>query len=403
MVFRLALLLLLASIPVHHHAFAQTTAKSAAVKSSENKTPAAHSNSKSAEKDTLAYNIKTTFAKLSALATNEDIPAEAFFSSYLGKNADGQPEYASGIIAPNSVENKVQRIKVDWEQGTVRWQWRSTLLRYPQNQEPEERFTSAQVRINQIINGLPEPEPTDPKSKVLSFIAVQNVTDLTTRREKPNAFDELTLEFEFIKPIGQTQQQYIDSLISIYRPGFNSIGTAADAYNKFSSTLAAEGFSNEKIKDAQATVVAAAANRDIRLAYVMLMATDRANVDGAKAKLSADQRSKIAEMAQAFLDAYKAGEDFDVKTYDPNPPVKTFIPYTEYAPAVNPLLNQAAQPAGEKVSCAVCSGTGWMDEVEYSHTYYGISGNYTTTIIKKVKCTFCNGTGTVFKVKKRKN
>jgi hypothetical protein len=382
--------------------FAQKTTKTTAAKSGENKIIAAHSKAAATGiKDTLAYNVKTTFAKLCALATNDNIPAEAFFSSYLGNDASGRPAYASSIIAPNSIENKVQQLQVDWENAVTHWVWRSTLLRYPQYQEPEQTFISLQNRIAKIIYGLPKTDASDPKNKVLSFSADQNITDVIIRKANPNEYDELILQFEFVKPLRQTQQQCIDSLASLYRPGFNNLETAADAWKKFDTALRAAGFSKPTIEDALATELQRAANRDIKTAYLMHMATD-IRYDGVLAKLNAAQLDKIIKMGQASLDARFNGQKFDIRTFDPNPPTQTYSPYSGNSSntiSTNPLFNTAA-PQGEKTRCAVCEGTGQMDQVAYSHTYNGISGNYTTTVTKKVTCTFCNGTGWVMKYKK---
>jgi hypothetical protein len=391
--------LLLAMITVGHSSFAQKNLKAT---KPVNKTTNVHSNaSRPVVGDTLAYNVKKLFAKLSTMACNDNIPVEAFFSSYSGRDASGRHTYVSSVIAPNSIENKVQRVKVDWETGVAEWVWTSTLLRYPQYQEPEQTFLSLRDRIVKIIYGLPKTDATDPKNKVISFFAEQNITDVMTRKSNPNDYDELVLEFRFVKPFRQTQQKYVDSIASMYRPGFNSLETAADAWRKFSDAIINEGFAEEKIEDIFATEIKSAADKDIKLAYTMYYAIGFRHANNALTKLNADQVTKIVNMGNALLDSYSKGQKFDIKTYDPNPPVQTYSPYSGSSSSSRSVFDNPA-PQGEKTRCAVCDGTGLMDQVEYSHTYNGISGNYTTTVIKKVRCTFCNGTGWVIKEKKRR-
>lgn len=360
-------------------------------------------------KDTLEYNVKTTYAKLNALITNNLVPAEALLSNQTNINEYffAHPEYNASIIMPNSIETKVTRTEVDWTNGISKWKWQSTLLRFAKNEKSQEVFTDMQTKIINIIRKLPAFDVSDPANKILSFSATQNVTDVSKRDWSLN--DELTLDLEFVKPLHQTAKQAMDSVTTLFRPGFATIETAEDAMKKYCNALEGLGFSKDQISEAAAKEINLAADRDIKIAYIMVPIHNHQYLEPTKQKLSPDLREKIRVFAQAMLDAYNRGEKIDVKTFDPRPPAPVYTT----APFIDAQLNGTASSSyssslqnssfsGETERCGVCDGTGWMDQVDYSHTYTGISGNYTTTVTKKVRCTFCNGTGQVPKKPKKK-
>ena len=347
--------------------------------------------------DTFAYNIKKTLDKLSLFILDPDKPVELLMASFAGTPNRGQPEYHSTISFPGAVDNLLTRINVYRNEKKIMWEWHATLVRVPKSEMSKQVLTDLRQRIDGIVKDI-HYNNTDEKNKIDELSGYDN-TDWTVKE-----YDIVELTVYFTKPGAiQTEEKTIDSIKALYMPGFAKIETASDAGGKFAQALLAEGFSDEKAAEIVAPELKKVADRDIKIAYEMATSmTLDLKYNAMAAQLSDNQREQMRKIAQAYLDAYKDGRPFNIKTFDPNPPPPpVYSTYTApaYTP-VNPNLYPKSEPAGEKVRCGVCSGTGEMDVLDYSHTYTGIYNNITTQRWHKARCTFCGGSGWVIKHKK---
>lgn len=345
--------------------------------------------------DTLAYNIRTTVNKIALYVNDPEKPVGYLTESFLGNFTYGQPEYSSIIRFPGAVENKIIRLEVNREDGTILWEWQSTLVRCPNGEIPEERLKGLEQRINDIGRNINFSQ-TDTKNKMDKTSGYYSKAFLSEKN------DEVLLSVQFIKPLLQTEQQSIDSVQKIYLPGFNTIETAENASEKYCEALLAEGISKAKVVDLMEKEIESAGNKNIKIAYQMMSGIGLQNGinKSVMEKLPISQREKIRATAQALLDAYREGKPFDIKTYTPPPPPQ-INPYISETTSFNPNLYKREEPSGEKVRCAVCDGYGEMEIVGYSHTYQGIFNTIQTISTRRVKCSFCGGTGWVIKKKKK--
>ncbi len=339
-------------------------------------------------KDTLAYNIQTTYAKLVAMISDSTIPAAAFYKVPV-TNPDfevpqapySHPQYDATVIMPNSVEAKVSGDYRDWAKGTANWYWTCTLLRLPKETIRPAIFGSLKNRVDSIIRTLPPIDMPNDKSRIERINIWENTI---TSKNTSQTFDELDFEIWFTKPITQTQEQYLDSMLTKYHPGFAQASTAAATMEYLANQFTSGQFPCDKALEALRNEVKNVADRpnSMEIVYEMTsVAKFPICLFGALTKqLSISQQNQLVDIYQ-----------------EKNKPVKVT---QTIAP---PVQNNTNQPQGEMVRCKVCDGTGMMDEIAYSHTYNGISGTYTTIATKKVKCTFCNGTGKVLKAEKKKH
>ena len=339
-------------------------------------------------KDTLAYNIQTTYTKLAAMISDSTVPAAAFYKApvtqpdfEVPQHPYSQPQNNATVMLPNSVETKVSGDYRNWAKGTAAWYWTCTLLRLPKETIRPDIFGLLKKRVDSIIHALPNIEMPNEKNKITRMDVWENTI---TSKVTSQTFDELDLEIQFIKPITQTQEQYLDSMLIKYRPGFESASTATGTMEYLADQFTSGQFPCDKALEALRKEVTTIANRpnSMEIVYEMTsVAKFPICLLGSLTKqLSISQQNQLVDIYQ-----------------EKNKPVKVI------QPVAPPVENNSNQPQGEMVRCKVCDGTGLMDEIAYSHTYNGLSGTYTTIATKKVKCTFCNGTGKVLKTEKKKH
>ncbi|HNP24756.1 MAG TPA: hypothetical protein PKM63_22145 [Panacibacter sp.] len=374
------------AITIFHFAIAQNTSKPKAVMHSANSTDPIKPQ-QPVIKDTLAYNIQTTYARLAAMISDTTIPAAAFYKAPVTKQDFEVPQHPyrqplndATVTLPNSVETKVSGDYRHWAKGTATWYWTCTLLRLPIDTIRPAIFVSLKRRVDSIIQTLPPIDLRDARNSIEAVNAWENEI---TSSSSLQTFDELDLEIRFTKPITQTQEQYLDSMLAKYRPGFESASTAAGTMEYLADQFTSGDFPCDKALAALRNEVKTAADRPNNMLIVYEMTSEAKFpicLSGYLTKeLSISQQNQLVDIYQ-----------------EKNKPVKLT------QPVIDPAQNNANQPQGEMVQCKVCDGTGLMDEVAYSHTYSGLSGTYTTIATKKVKCTFCNGTGRVLKADKKK-
>lgn len=330
-------------------------------------------------KDTFAWNVQTTLKRLQAYILDDTKSSGYIVGEYMYTNSD-LPFYATAIKMPGALSSRVIRHHVNRALGYVEWEWQAQFLRTTKEQEEQ------RAQIETIIKAMPAMRGGDEKNKVTSIAAVVN----------PYSYVEISVHF--LKPVLQTKQQATDSLIAVFHPGFIRLETAEDAAKKFWKATEAEGIAEDDVKEAMTKEIRAVADMDTRAAYQVMMSTPRPQ--DLMSKLTPQQAETIRAYANGYLEAYKNGTSFDVKTYDPNPPRQPGYDNNSSYNTGKGVFAPAPQPEGTKVRCAVCSGTGQYEKVTYSHTYNGISGNITTQVTHWVICEFCNGTGWVMKYKK---
>jgi hypothetical protein len=340
-------------------------------------------------KDTLAYNIQTTYAKLAAMISDSTVPAVAFYKAPVAKEDFEVPQHPysqsqnnATVILLNSVETKVSGDYRNWAKGTASWYWTATIIRLPKENTKPAILGLLKNRVDSIIHTLPTIDMPNDKNKITRMDVWENTI---TSKVTSQTFDELDLEIQFIKPITQTQEQYLDSMLIKYRPGFESASTAAGTMEYLADQFTSGQFPCDKALEALRNEVKTVADRPNSMEIVYEM-TSVAKFPiclfgSLKKYLSISQQNQLVDIYQ--------------EKNKPTPKVTATI--------VPPVQNNSNQPQGEMVRCKVCDGTGMMDEIAYSHTYTGISGTYTTIATKKVKCTFCNGTGKVLKTEKKKH
>jgi|GEM_PF-4884154 len=375
---------------LHSFAFSQKT-KSVAKPKVTAKTSANHASTPAVKKpvikDTLAYNIQTTINELNSYIRDENQPIQVLLGSFLETTTWGN-SYSSVIKIPTSVENTFLRGYVDRYEGVEHWEWKSVLVRSTKDQLPASTFTSLKSKIDSIITAMPEVKESDKKNSVSRIIVNENVSNAQYRYLYKT--DEVTIQVDFVKSITQAEQQTIDSLVKLYRPGLSNASTAKDASYKFTSALSSEGFSQEKREAIFADELKVVADKDIKAAFYMLMDASYLNSKNLEAKLTEDQRSEIIKIAHNVVNEYNA-------KWNPVIP-----PSTNQGTNWNQQQNQQ-QPQGRTVRCSVCEGTGQYEKVTYSHTYDGIYNKITTNVTKWVVCEFCGGTGWVVKYKNKKH
>lgn len=344
--------------------------------------------------DSFAYNIQTTVDKLALYINDPEKPAGLLTEKFLGNQTFGQPVFTSVIQFPGAVENKILRLRVDRDQGTVLWEWECTLVKVPKKQLPVETLNGLKQKIDAVGQQL-QLQPADEKNRITKVFGYTSA-DWSFGTE-----DQVTIEVQFLKPLLQTAAQSLDSLNKIYLPGFASIETARNASEKYSEALLAEGFTSEKATEIMTAQVAKAAEKDVKIAYEMLLADlHDISTQTIMAALPDDKRSKIKTIAQAYLDAYNKQQSFDLKTFNPDPPVLN--PYVSNGVnyTVNPNLFKKPEPEGKRVKCPVCVGRGQVEQVDYSHTYEGIFSTIQTQVTHWAICSYCGGGGWVTRVKK---
>jgi len=371
---------------LHSFAFSQKPETVAKPKITIKATASQHSSSSAKRpviKDTLAYNIQTTLNELNSYIRDENQPIQILLGSFLETTNWGN-SYSSVIKIPTSVENTFLRRYVERYKGIEHWEWKSVLVRSPKDQLPAETFISLKSKIDSIINAMPPIKDSDEKNSVSRVYTHENVSNPQYRYLYK--IDELSLTVEFVKSITQTEQQSIDSLVKLYRPGLSNVSTAKIASEKFTSALHTEGFSEEKREMIFADELKVTADKDIKAAFQMWMGAILVK-NNLTSKLTDDQRSELRRIATEIVNTYNAQW---------NPP----------APAASSYWNQQQnqqQPQGRTVRCSVCDGTGQYEKVMYSHTYDGIYNKVTTNVTKWVVCEFCGGTGWVIKYKNKKH
>ncbi len=335
--------------------------------------------------DTLAYNILTTLNELNAYIRDVSQPIQLMLGSFLKTNTWGN-SFSSVIKVPTSIENTFIRGRVNRYKGVEQWEWKSILIRSPKNQLPSETFILLKSKIDSIIKVMPLVKELDEKNKVSNISVYENVSNAQYRYLYE--VDEVVLQVDFVKPITQTEQQSLDSLVKLYRPGLSNVSTAKEASYKFTSALSAEGFSDEKREMIFADELKIVADKDINAAFKMLIDASYLRSKNLEAKLTDDQKSQIRKIATEVVNAYNA-------KWDPPPP--TFVPaWTDPG-----SQQQVQQRQGKTVKCSLCNGVGQYEKVMRSHTYNGINGQVTTTFTKWAVCDVCNGTGWVIKYKKK--
>lgn len=333
-------------------------------------------------KDTFAWNIQTTLKRLQANILDDTRPAAAIVGGYIDTEKD-RNVYSAIIKMPGAIESKVIREKVNRTAGYAEWEWQTTFFRTTDDQEIQRK------QVDDIVKAMPAMKGGNEKNKVESIsVAVSSIS-------------YVVLSVHFLKPLLQTKQQAIDSLIKVFHPGLINAETVEDAAKKLQKALAGEDILSKDAVDAAAEEIKVVADRDIRSAYTVLMAYTSSRPQELMTKLTQEQKDKIRVFANGFLEAYKNGTKFDIKTFDPNPPAPVFNNIYSYNTGKG-VYAAPPEPETVRVRCAVCSGTGQYEKVMYSHTYNGIAADITTQRTHWVICEFCNGTGWVTKTKKRK-
>ena len=384
-----SVILLIAFALLHTVAFSQKTTSVAKTKTTVKPgviRPSTPTAKKPVINDTLAYNIQTTLNELNSYIRDNTQPIQALVGNYLRTDTWGN-SYSSSISIPTSVENTFMRQGVNRYKEIEFWSWKSILKRAPKGQLPAQIFSSLKTKVDSIINAMPQVKGSDEKSSVTKISTYENVSDPQYRYLYK--VDELTLLVEFIKPVTQTEQQSIDSLLKLYHPGSSNPATAKSASDKFTGALSAEGFSDERRETIFAEEVKAVADKDIKAAFEMLMGTyiKQTNLT---ATLTEGQRAEIRKMATDIVKAYNAKWE----------PVVPASPAQGTGSAAN-WNQQQSQPQGKRVRCSLCNGVGQYEKVTYSHTYDGIYNKITTNVTKWVVCDVCGGSGWVTKYKKR--
>ena len=347
--------------------------------------------------DTFACNIQAAMRKLNAMATDPKRTALSAASGFKEVNTSSYTVYNAALAIPTAAENLLTQQAVDWSKGTVQWDWSSVLIRSPKNEIPASAVYAFRDRADSIVKAMALPMVTDSKNGIVSAAVWENVSDEKYRYLYKA--DEVTLHVYFVKPVMHTQQQAIDSIVLLYRPGFNDMGTAEDASEKFCRSLNAESIPKETKKLVFANELTFIANKDLKAAYQMLMGGDYdVNVPGVMSGLSDAQRAKISEYAKAQVSAFYDKKDFDIRTYTtPPPPLNTSTTANTYSKG---YTQSTPQPQGKRIKCPRCNGAGQCEFTDYKHTYDGIYKTVDTRVSHYGTCPNCNGVGWVTVYKK---
>jgi hypothetical protein len=307
---------------------------------------------------------------------------------YTGTDQYDSPRYLALVKVPGSAQNLLTKQSIDRYHKTEKWEWKSILLSAAKDQYPASMFVSLKTKVDSIIKAMPAIRESNEVNSILNVYIYENVSD--SRYRDLYKADEMGIQVQFIKPLTQTDQQSIDSLTKIYRPGLQNPSTAADASKKFTGALSTEGFSQEQKEIIFADELKLAADKDIKAAFQMLMGTyfDKKNL---KSKLTEYQASEIRRLATEFVNAYNA-------KWDP-PPSKPASTGNGTGGSNYETPQQPQPRPGKRVKCSVCLGVGQYEKLMYSHTYDGIYNKVDTRVTKWVVCEVCNGTGWVTKYK----
>lgn len=253
--------------------------------------------------DAFSYGIKGALTQMLALANNPKLPGSAFAAAYINTEQFRCIIYKPVVECMSGSETTLKREYPSRAKGTVQWTWHTVLYDQPKTYGIDEpnRLKAKADSIIAIVN------PTGKHNIQTSCWGTG--TDEYSKNHVKNY--TLNLYMHIVKPFENTEQQALDSLARLYKPGFATWQTAQNAAKKYSLALQAEGISEAKTESILIEELKKAAGKDMRIAYAIIMGVD-GDIGAYLALLTPEQKAKLQTIAQDAVNAFYEKREFDI-------------------------------------------------------------------------------------------
>ncbi len=265
--------------------------------------------------DTLARNITIAVKKVINLATDIKKPASILTGYFTGTGPAGEKIFLSQVNLPGSEKTFVIKKSTERSKGIVNWQWASVIATAPKGTLTV-KMQEAKIKIDSVLKKIQAAPETDINN---------HITGITTKGFFDNARDvndSLVLTVDFIKPLANTEQQVIDSLINVYSSASYSKLNVTSSVNALWNGFDAEDISHNRAQEMYNALVKEVANRNIQEAFNLLMEynSDRyGDYTKVLKELPENQRKQISDMAHQVV------TEFNSKWEKKDPPVTTVV------------------------------------------------------------------------------
>jgi hypothetical protein len=250
-------------------------------------------------KDSFAFNLLTTLDKVFNIVENPKKDWSALAGPLLSTTNEGEGEYQAAIQFPGGVNTKLIRQSTNRRTGLTDWRWQVLVFDLPKGIQGE-KVKTTQLKIDSLLTNFE-------KRKGTGTHKVSYLSTISWINEKLWNTDQLLLSVDFFKPITNTPEEAIDSIVRLYKPLFLNKTTARGLGRKFPYALKREDIPEEKIREVVQRTFLEVAAVDLECAFYMALDVPYfIEVRKLKESLSYDQQQKITAMAQKLIDEYNA-------------------------------------------------------------------------------------------------
>ncbi len=215
----------------------------------------------------------------------------------------GTPVHSAMIISPGSVSTTVEKIYVNQQEKTVRWEWCARFVREPKKTADTAAARRLQIAIDTLLSSFIVGKPG---VRIYTYNSLDQswVTDCL-----------LDVRIAFKQPYRTTPEEARDSVVALYLPMLKDKTFTSAASYQFYGALDIEGFSNEEKVEIIMPVVKEVINHDFYAGYLFVLNRPY-YVKSFDAALTAEQRQRVTKTAREELDKY-----YDSFSKKENPPV----------------------------------------------------------------------------------
>jgi|GEM_PF-2633040 len=248
--------------------------------------------------DTFSRNIINAIKKVTALAVDPKKSGRDLARKWIGNDFEGNGIFTSAVNLPGSEMVFVKRERTWRSNGITHWQWIAPIVSAPKGTMTGV-ILSAKQKIDSLLKTIPAAKETDP----LHHIKYVYLADFINNADHKN--DSLALFIEFTKPLTNTEDLAIDSLVKRYKPLLLDPLTAQDATKALTEGLFREDISKARIQELFNGLIKEAGAVSTLTAYEMLMGAPY-NIDynAMKGNLPLAQQEEIHQKVKELMDAF---------------------------------------------------------------------------------------------------